>query len=68
MSTKEDTTTKSAAPAAAKPEPENILLETVGKRIRIRRAICSGRLSFGVTKSEADALVAAGLARIVGLI
>ncbi len=62
-------TTKEIAPLAEPPaDPSNVLVETIGNRIKIRTAICSGRLNFGITKTEADALVALGLARIIGII
>lgn len=49
-------------------EPSNVLIETIGNRIKVRTAICSGVLSFGITKTEADTLVALGVARIIGTI
>jgi hypothetical protein len=61
-------TTKPPADAAItdKDEPSNVLVETIGTRIKVRTAICSGVLSFGITQAEADALVKAGTARIIG--
>lgn len=55
-------------PAASQDEPSNVLIETIGTRIKVRKAICSGRPNFGTTKKEADELVALGVARIVGTI
>lgn len=60
---------KDPAPAEAPPaaEPANIAIETIGHRVKVGKAICSGPVPFGITKPQADALVAAGLARIIGV-
>lgn len=49
-------------------EPSNVLVETIGSRIKIRKAIVSGRPNFGITQTEAEALVKAGVARVIGTI
>lgn len=54
-----------STPAAE--EVANIIIETTQPRVKVGKAICSGRVTFPVTKSQADALVAAGLAVIVGV-
>lgn len=48
-------------------EPTNIRVRTTLPRVRIGRAICSGDVPFPLTKSQADALVVAGLATITGV-
>lgn len=61
---------KSAAPETAPeaaPETANIRVATVECRVKIGKAICSGDVPFPLTKSQADALVAAGLVRITGV-
>lgn len=60
------TARKSRAKKASTPEVANLLIDTIGTRVVVRGAICSGRVSFPVSRPEADALVAAGLAVIVG--
>lgn len=57
---------KRRAKPTAPAEVANLLIDTIGTRVVVRGAICSGRVSFPVTRSEADALVAAGLAVVVG--
>lgn len=49
-------------------EPSNVQLETIGNRVKIRTAICSGVVSFGVTQAEAEQYVVLGTARIIGMI
>jgi hypothetical protein len=61
-----NTKDKAEASAPSQDEPSNVLIETLGNRIKVRKAIVSGRPNFGITKKEADALVALGVARIVG--
>ena len=67
MTTMIDKNTADAA-TTAKDEPSNVLIETIGNRIKVRTAICSGVLTFGITKKEADELVGLGVARIIGTI
>lgn len=63
-----DTNTAADTATNKQGEPSNVLVETIGKRIKIRTAIVSGRPNFGITQSEAQALVSAGKAKIVGTI
>lgn len=48
-------------------EVANIRITLIGSRIKVGKAICSGDVPFPVTKSQADALVASGLATITGV-
>ena len=59
-------TTATTPAAAPDQEPSNVLIETIGTRIKVRNAICSGVPNFGITKREADELVALGVAKIIG--
>lgn len=59
-----------AAGEAAKTEPRDTQVETLRKQVRIPgpgvgKVIVSGRPNFLITRSQAEALVAEGLVRIV---
>lgn len=64
---KKTKTAPAETPAEPAAEPANIRITTLGNRIKIGKAICSGEVPFPVTKSQADALVSAGLATITGV-
>lgn len=64
---KEIPTTGKATVTAEVAEPCNLRIEVIGNRVKVGKAICSGDVPFPVTKSQADALVSAGLARIIGV-
>ena len=48
-------------------EPANIIVETTQRRVKVGKAICSGRVPFPITKSQADALIELGLVKIIGV-
>jgi hypothetical protein len=60
-------TTDPETPETPAEEPANIRVTTIGTRVKIGNAICSGEVTFGLTQTQADALVAAGLVTITGI-
>jgi hypothetical protein len=63
MSTPKTTET----PPAPAPELANVKVRTLSPRVAIGNAICSGEVPFGLTQTQAEALVAAGLVEIIGI-
>lgn len=55
-----ETDARPVADKTAPTEPANVLVKTTRKQVKIRRAIVSGIPNFRITRTEADALVAAG--------
>jgi hypothetical protein len=63
------TDTKKTTESTAAEEPRNVVIFALENRLKVGKAIVAyGRVDFPVTKSQADALVSLGKARIEGVI